>query len=116
MTPLCPVGPFTCPNYRDLLLGPEAVFSLPICFAPTEEKYYEEHLEITSAKTITSVKISGQGVVPSVTVNPQYVVYRLEADAGGFTVLALEVSIWAVLKAQTIKDFRWSIVVLPVCH
>lgn len=92
VTILQPNGPFYCPNLKNFILGPEATLNLPINFKPVHEDEVTEYLEIRAGKTIYPLKLSGRGVAVQLHMNPEFLVYRLEAQRGGRTMITLEVT------------------------
>lgn len=92
LTILLPTGPFYCPDLKYFTLGPEATFNLPINFTPLHENEVVEYAEIRSGKTVYPLKITGRGVRVHLGINPEFVVYRMEAQRGGRTMLTLEVT------------------------
>lgn len=94
LTLLQPTGPFYCPDLKKIILGPEASIKFPISFTPLYENLIvEEYAEIRAGKTICPLKISGKGVAVYLTMNPQFLVYRVEAQRGGKSLINFDVNI-----------------------
>lgn len=92
VTLLSPTGPFSCPNLKNSALPPESTLNLPITFVPEHEDLVTEYIEIKSRKTIYCLKLTGRGTLPNIFMRPEFLVYRLEAPAGGHVYLPLEVA------------------------
>lgn len=87
-----PIGPFSSLSLQNIKLPSEATMHLPIFFAPSYEEEVLEYIEIRAGKTICPLKISGRGVVPQLSINPEFLVFRLEAERESRTTLTLEVT------------------------
>ncbi|XP_033210922.1 cilia- and flagella-associated protein 74-like [Belonocnema kinseyi] len=82
-TLLNPFGPFFMPPGK--LVEPGSILTLPITFSPEAEgDQVHEFFEIRATGTLTTwrMAVSGNGVVPSWTIEPKILVARLEAKPG----------------------------------
>ncbi|XP_069672666.1 cilia- and flagella-associated protein 74-like [Periplaneta americana] len=81
---LNPLGPFSCPPAQPWskggpFLDPEHILTLPVKFAPQKSgPEVKEYLEVWSDVTVLPLMLSGRGVEPKFTFNPDFLLYRFE--------------------------------------
>ncbi|KAF2893015.1 hypothetical protein ILUMI_13155 [Ignelater luminosus] len=92
VTILSPTGFFTCPSPRNIVLPPQHLLQLPLKFTPLEEKQVIEYFEIKAGSTICPLIVSGEGHSCNITINPDFLVCRLEASTGDFADCTIEIN------------------------